>query len=119
MLNWVRNILYHRAYPKDTYYFRCPDLFLFYVNRLLVISFSPGLMEPIGPLLKDRVHDSIALAMRLIVCNSMGVYHYQDFEAVKELQRGDGGWNASNLYSFPITQRGKGYESRAWYSTCC
>lgn len=84
-----------------------------------MISFSPGLMEPIGPLLKDRVHDSIALAMRLIVCNSMGVYHYQDFEAVKELQRGDGGWNASNLYSFPITQRGKGYESRAWYSTCC
>lgn len=109
MINWVRNILYHRAYSKGTYYFRCPDWFLFYVNRLLVISKSPSLMESIGSLLKERVQerigipgDSIALAMRLIVCNSMGAYNYQDFEALKELQRDDGGWDAGYLYSFPI-----------------
>ncbi|KAJ5412965.1 HAD-superfamily hydrolase subfamily IAvariant 3 [Penicillium sp. CMV-2018d] len=126
MLNWVRNILYHRAYSNGTYYYRCPEWFLFYVNRLLVILNSPSLMESIGPLLKERVQerigipgDSIALAMRLIVCNSMGVYNYQDFEALNELQMDDGGWAAGYLYSFLITQRGKGYESRAWYSTCC
>ncbi|KAJ5969433.1 HAD-superfamily hydrolase subfamily IA variant 3 [Penicillium viridicatum] len=115
MLNWVRNILYHRAYSKGTYYYRCPEWFLFYVNRLLVILNSPSLMESIGPLLKERVQerigipgDSIALAMRLI-----------DFAALKELQMDDGGWEAGYLYSFLITQRGKGYESRAWYRTCC
>ncbi|KAJ5213551.1 HAD-superfamily hydrolase subfamily IA variant 3 [Penicillium cf. viridicatum] len=111
MINWVRNILYHRAYSKGTYYFRCPDWFLFYVNRLLVISKSPSL-ESIGPLLKERAQerigipgDSIALAMRLIICNSTGAYNYQDFEALKELRRDDGGWDAGYLYSFPIIGR--------------
>ncbi|KAJ5177857.1 HAD-superfamily hydrolase subfamily IA variant 3 [Penicillium coprophilum] len=109
MFNWVRNVLYHRAYSKGAYYYRCPDWFLFYVNRLLVVTKDPTLAETIGPLLKDRVQervglpgDSIALAMRLVVCNSMAVYNYQDFEALKDLQMEDGGWEAGYLYSLPI-----------------
>lgn len=51
--------------------------------------------------------------MRLIVHNSTGVYNYQDFEALKKLQRDYGDWDAVTFRLY--LGREEGHEPWAWY----
>ncbi|KAF7173020.1 hypothetical protein CNMCM5623_005129 [Aspergillus felis] len=109
-IDWIYQVLLHRAYVDGTYYYQTAEWFLFYVCRLLKRTCDPDLEERFSSLLKERIQerigvpgDSLVLGMRLSVCHAMGVHHnYQDMERLTGMQCEDGGWEPGYLYSIPI-----------------
>ncbi|KAG6843147.1 hypothetical protein H0H93_002068, partial [Arthromyces matolae] len=98
-LSWVLEVLRDRSYiPGGTRYYE-PDCFLFFLSRLLRFSSDSELNATLEPLLRERVQerfgvkgDSIALAMRIITADFLGIRDEVDFQALLPLQRDDGGW---------------------------
>lgn len=45
--------------------------------------------------------DALCLAMRIIVCMSIGIDNHCDLETLLDLQEQDGGWDAGRLWRFP------------------
>ena len=103
---WVYQVLLHRAYVDGTRYYTAED-FLFLLTRLLGCSDSPDLLD-LRPLLKERVQerigtcgDALALAMRILTCNFVGIRDEVDLQALRQLQCEDGDWGVGWMYRYP------------------
>lgn len=106
-LQWVKEVLLNRAYLDGTRYYETAECFLFFVSRLLATSGDQDLHATLKPLLKERVQerigtegDSLALAMRILVCDFLGIRDETDLRALRPLQCEDGGWEIGWMYKY-------------------
>ncbi|KAJ5383495.1 HAD-superfamily hydrolase subfamily IA variant 3 [Penicillium concentricum] len=111
-LNWIYDILLNRAYMNGTRYYTTPEWFLYYMDRLLSRSNDQILRDRFEGLLRTRVierigaeGDALCLAMRLCVCNSLGIANRPDIDALTASQCKDGGWGPSLMYLIPGSSR--------------
>ena len=102
---WIFKVLQTRAFRDGTHYYPSPDLFLYYVSRLL--RKAPNLRARFGPVLRDCVlermeadGDALALAARLIAAARCGVRNDTNMAKLLALQRGDGSWDKGVVYRF-------------------
>ncbi|KAG2138331.1 Haloacid dehalogenase-like hydrolase-domain-containing protein [Suillus clintonianus] len=107
-LQWIREVLLHRAYLDGTRYYETPECFLYFIGRLLKISNDGYLAIHIKPLLIERVQerigaegDAMALSMRLCLCAYLGLRNNVDFRTLLSLQCEDGGWEIGWVYKYP------------------
>lgn len=106
-LQWVHEVLLNRAYLDGTRYYETAECFLFFVSRLLETSGDPELHSTLKPLLRERIQerigaegDSLALAMRLLVCDVVGIKDEVDLRNLLPLQMEDGGWEIGWMYKY-------------------
>jgi hypothetical protein len=85
---------------------------LYYIHRLICHSTESDSKEELTALLAQRAEerigapgDALCLAMRVVVCASMGIRNSRDLETLVAMQNGDGGWEPSRLYCFPRLNR--------------
>ncbi|RAH78364.1 HAD-like protein [Aspergillus japonicus CBS 114.51] len=111
-LNWIEQILRHRAYIHGTRYYPSPEWFLYYMSRLLTHSRDPGLKARLEAPLKSRLverigaaGDAFCLGMRLLACHSLGIQNHPDTERLASMQQEDGGWEPSAMYIFPTDKK--------------
>ena len=102
---WIFKVLNTRAFRDGTHYYPSPDMFLYYVSRLL--RKAPNLRERFGPVLRDCVRermeadgDALALALRLIAAARCGVRNEHNMAKLLTLQKEDGSWEAGVVYQF-------------------
>ncbi|KAH0536546.1 hypothetical protein FGG08_006596 [Glutinoglossum americanum] len=107
---WVYEVLLNRAYLDGTRYYCTPESFLFFLSRFIRLSDSPELHQYIKPLLLERIRerigangDAMALAMRILVCKSLGISDEVDARSLLPLQCEDGGWELCWMYQHPST----------------
>ena len=103
--DWIYRVLTTRAFRDGTHYYPSPDLFLYFVSRLL--RKAPNLRSRFGPVLRDCVlermeagGDALALASRLIAAARCGVRNDDVLEKLLALQKEDGSWEAGVVYHF-------------------
>ncbi|KAJ8518255.1 hypothetical protein ONZ45_g4647 [Pleurotus djamor] len=106
-LEWVHEVLLNRAYLEGTRYYDTPECFLYFISRLLKASTDSALHLLLRPLLRERVQermgadgDALALAMRILVCDFVGIRDEVDFRALLPLQLEDGGWEIGWIYKY-------------------
>ncbi|KAL0568900.1 hypothetical protein V5O48_013070 [Marasmius crinis-equi] len=109
-LQWVYEVLLNRAYIHGTRYYTTAEAFLFFLCRMLrqyCPSSSGEIRERFLPLLKERIServgtaaDALNLAMRVIICDYVGVKNEVDYRDLRSAQQQDGGWEAGGLYRF-------------------
>ncbi|KAG5635632.1 hypothetical protein H0H81_010566 [Sphagnurus paluster] len=106
-LQWVQEVLRNRAYLEGTRYYETPECFLFFTSRLLERSSDHELHAMLMPLLKERVQerigaegDALALAMRIIISDFIGITNEVDLRALLPLQCEDGGWEIGWMYKY-------------------
>ncbi|KAJ5189629.1 HAD-superfamily hydrolase subfamily IA variant 3 [Penicillium cf. griseofulvum] len=111
-MSWVNDILLNRAYLSGTRYYPTAEWFLYYMDRLLSRSNDHTLRERFEDLLRTRVierigaeGDALCLAMRLCVCNSLGIANRPDLATLTASQCKDGGWEPSFVYLIPGSDR--------------
>ncbi|OQE07917.1 hypothetical protein PENVUL_c011G08253 [Penicillium vulpinum] len=111
-MSWINDILLNRAYMNGTRYYPTPEWFLYYMDRLLSRSNDQILRDRFECLLRTRIierigagGDALCLAMRLCVCNSLGIANRPDFDTLTALQCKDGDWEPSFMYLFPGSGR--------------
>lgn len=104
-LDWVRQVLISRAYVEGTRYYTAED-FLFLLTRLIGCSDSLDL-HGLVPLLKERIQervgtggDALALAMRILTCQFVGIRNEADLRDLLPLQCDDGGWEIGWMYKY-------------------
>lgn len=109
--NWLYNVFVHRAFRDGTHYYPSPDLFLYFVSRLLRKAPNSSLRERFGPMLRDCVlerteadGDALALACRVIAAARCGVSDERNLERLLSLQMEDGEWEGGVLYRFNRTE---------------
>ncbi|KAF8999452.1 hypothetical protein BDQ17DRAFT_1391539 [Cyathus striatus] len=110
--DWVYEVLQNRAYLDGTRYYWTAECFLYFLMRLLQVAFkSSGEANPkitdLHELLKKRTAervgvpgDSLALAMRLVVCKYFDVEDPVDIGVLRDLQCEDGGWEIGWVYKY-------------------
>ena len=103
--DWIYKILLTRAFRHGTHYYPSPDLFLYYVSRLL--RKAPTLRARFGPVVRDCVlermeadGDALGLAARVIVGARCGVKDNVNMAKLLVLQRRDGSWDKGVVYHF-------------------
>ena len=103
--DWIYRVLTTRAFRDGTHYYPSPDLFLYFVSRLL--RKAPNLRSRFGPVLRECVlermeagGDALALASRLIAAARCGVRNDHVLEKLLALQKEDGSWEAGVVYHF-------------------
>ncbi|KAH6917688.1 Haloacid dehalogenase-like hydrolase-domain-containing protein [Coprinopsis sp. MPI-PUGE-AT-0042] len=108
MVDWLFNILSSRAYLLGTYYYLHPEYFLYSIFRILNGTTDGYLHFRFTALLKQCVEervgvegDALALAMRIVVCNFVGLRNSRDLQTLLSLQLEDGGWPLSWVYRVP------------------
>ncbi|KAK0185494.1 Haloacid dehalogenase-like hydrolase-domain-containing protein [Armillaria mellea] len=106
-LEWVHQVLLHRAYLQGSRYYETAECFLFFLYRFISSCDSLVIHNRFYPLLKARVMerigtegDGLALAMRLIVCNFTKVKNEIDLQTLRDLQQEDGGWDSGLIYRY-------------------
>ncbi len=106
-LQWVYEVLLHRAYIQGSRYYETAECFLFFLRRFISDCDDPVIHSRFYPLLKERVTerigavgDGLALAMRLIVCDFTGVRNDIDLQTLRTFQREDGGWDTGLIYKY-------------------
>ncbi|OQE25557.1 hypothetical protein PENSTE_c006G05661 [Penicillium steckii] len=106
-MNWVRQILYHRAYLAGTRYYPSPDAILYFFTRLWEVIDDPNLKVKLRYLLTERTIErkgvngtALCIAMRLSAGHTLGVQNKTDLETLRMMQHRDGGWEAGHLYKF-------------------
>ncbi|KAF8994364.1 Haloacid dehalogenase-like hydrolase-domain-containing protein [Cyathus striatus] len=112
--DWVYEVLQNRAYLDGTRYYWTAECFLYFLMRLLQVALKPSGPDAVNPkitdlheLLKKRTAervgvpgDSLALAMRLVVCKYFGIEDHVDMEVLRDLQCEDGGWEIGWVYKY-------------------
>ncbi|KAH7081656.1 HAD-like domain-containing protein [Paraphoma chrysanthemicola] len=108
----IRNVLLNRAYIDGTAMYISAEPFLFFFSCL--VAENPGaaelqaLREPLALALRMRVGrrgDAFAVAVRVLACQSLGVWADSDIEHLKELQESDGGWEVGWVCRYGRTQK--------------
>lgn len=103
---FIYKFLISNEYLKGTRYYPAPDVFLFFLSRL-VVDF-PNKFEkfhrPLTENLLERVDcSSYALerALRVIAMKKLGLVNRIDFSKLLDLQLADGGWPMYGLFIAP------------------
>ncbi|EIT75023.1 hypothetical protein AO1008_07754 [Aspergillus oryzae 100-8] len=99
-LQWVYDVLAHRAYINGTRYYTSPESFLYFVGQLCRFSTGVLALRPLETLLIDRLKerlqvkaDPLSLAMRILTCLSVGVSQVEvDLREFLSMQCEDGSW---------------------------
>ncbi|KAJ7102373.1 HAD-like domain-containing protein [Mycena belliarum] len=109
-LYWVRDVLLNRAYVDGSRYYATGECFLYFLARLLQRAEDPALHSLLEPLLKQRIQehiarpgDAVALSMRLIVCEYLGIENRIDLQSLLALQCEDGGWAIGPVYRYGVS----------------
>lgn len=104
-LDWVYQILQHRAYLDGTLYYYGGDCFLFFLSRLLLVA--PSVYSRFSSLFARRVYersgadgDALALAMRIVAGAAVGVQMYVDHERLLKMQQEDGSFALGWAYKY-------------------
>ena len=104
-LDWVYDVLEHKAYSDGTLYYYGPDTFFFFLSRL--ISVSLVIRERFSPLFAARVSahfgsagDALALSMRIIAATAVGLSDTCDYERLLAMQEVDGSWPTGWMYKY-------------------
>lgn len=107
-LDWVYDILLHRAYLDGTRYYFGSDTFLFFLSRLL--SESPAVYARFAPVFQERVKermgatgDAMSLAMRIIAAATVKIQDRVDCETLLQTQEDDGGFPIGWMYKYGAT----------------
>ncbi|KAJ6617998.1 Haloacid dehalogenase-like hydrolase-domain-containing protein [Mycena sp. CBHHK59/15] len=105
--DWVYEVLLNRAYLDGTRYYLTGECFLFFLMRLLQQSGDSGLNSLFKPVLKERVQegigkpgDALALAMRILICQYVGIGNEVDLRTLLSMQCEDGGWEVGWIYRY-------------------
>ncbi|KZT68746.1 HAD-like protein [Daedalea quercina L-15889] len=104
-LDWVIDVLSHRRYMNGSRYYTSPDVYLYFVSRLLDCRHDDHLHGRVMPIflecIKERVGvpgDPMELAMRVIVWCRAGLSSNEvDMQKLLAMQLSDGGWAAGWL----------------------
>lgn len=106
-LRWVHQVLLHRAYMQGTRYYSTPEAFLYFLGRLCQSVDDSVVQRDLRPLLAERVKerigatgDALCLAMRLLICKSVGISNLVDLNTLLSMQLEDGGWPAGWMYRY-------------------
>nr|VWP00761.1 Chloride channel protein [Ganoderma boninense] len=109
-LDWVYEVLLHRAYHGGSRYYLSPDCFLYFVSRLLQRAHDPEVQSRFSPLFIERLHerigaagDSMDLAFRILAAAAVGIVCPRDVEKLIAAQCDDGGWDLCWFYQFGST----------------
>ncbi|KAG5350211.1 hypothetical protein C0989_012190 [Termitomyces sp. Mn162] len=99
-LDWVEQVLRHRAYISGTTYYIGADVFLFFLSRLL--QTSAEVRRRLGSIFKERVierfgveGDSLSLSARIIAATVAGVIDERALKNLLSMQCEDGSWDDS------------------------
>ena len=102
-LDWVYNVLAHRAFEHGTLYYHSGDAFLYFLSRLL--HTAAAVRDRFKPLFTSRIQyrfgapgDALALSMRVLAASSIGLCDVQDYERLLALQEEDGSWPLGWFY---------------------
>jgi hypothetical protein len=105
--DWVREVLINRGYTDGTRYYATPECFLFFMARLLEQIKGTKADLSLRPIFRERIQerigsegDSLALAMRVLACASVGIRDEMDLRTLLSLQQEDGGWGAGWMYKY-------------------
>ncbi|KAF8574205.1 HAD-like protein [Ramaria rubella] len=107
-LSWVYDCLLHRAYLNGTLYYTTPEVFLFFLSRL--VESSSRVRELFEPVFRERISerfgaegDSLAIAMRMVAAASVGLVSPHDLDKLQSMQQNDGSWTDGWYYRFGST----------------
>jgi hypothetical protein len=107
-LQWVSDVLEHRAHLHGTRYYPSPEVFLYFVSQLCRFSKKVSRLQLLEKLLADRLKeriqvkaDSLSLAMRILACLSVGISQVeQDVRELLAMQCEGGSWEPGSFYRF-------------------
>lgn len=101
----VLSTLQNRDFGVKRYYFT-PEPLLYYACRLVQSAKAPEL-DRMREILKDCVTErigldgnAVCLAIRLLICQKLGIPNSKDFQALLALQEEDGGFGVGWYYNF-------------------
>ncbi|KAJ5745274.1 Haloacid dehalogenase-like hydrolase-domain-containing protein [Penicillium odoratum] len=106
---WIRQVLYHRAYLDGTRYYPTAEAFLYFLGRFLETIYGKEfeLYRDLKSLAAERVRerigadgDPLCLAMRILAGKMAGVENPTDSSTLRSMQCEDGGWDASVVYRY-------------------
>ncbi|KAF8502568.1 HAD-like domain-containing protein [Gautieria morchelliformis] len=104
-LDWVYHCLLHRAYTDGTLYYATAEAFLFFLSRLM--ESCEEVRVRFKPVFKERVTerfgidgDALALSMRLLAGNSVGLVNRSDLGRLLAMQQDDGSWTSGWFYKY-------------------
>jgi len=104
--NHVYALLRNRGHEDGTLYFPSPDIFLYFIFRLVrdFPHLHARFVPPLTTCIQERVgasESAIDIAMRMIMCSGLGIRNGLDSCRLLKLQRPDGSWDPSPLYRYP------------------
>ncbi|AXT59187.1 hypothetical protein D1816_02100 [Aquimarina sp. AD10] len=101
--NYIYDFLIHQEYLKGTRYYPSPDVFLFFLSRL--VSDFPDQFKSLTSELKSNLISRIDTtvhpldrALRVISLKKFGIINRLDFIKLLETQLHDGGWPMNGLF---------------------
>ena len=104
-LDWVYQVLLHRAYVEGTLYYHGGDTFLFFLSRLLTVA--PPVLARFKRLFMQRVLEragtegsALDLAMRIIAGATVSVPMYVDYERLLKMHCADGSFPLGWAYKY-------------------
>jgi hypothetical protein len=108
-LNWIQQVLQRRAYIYGTSFYPVPEAFFFFLSRLLLrlknrrVKVYNRMRRMLVERLEERIGlpaDAASLAMRLIVCDQVGIRDVRGLKQLLSMQEADGGWEMGTLYHY-------------------
>ncbi|KAI0775839.1 HAD-like protein [Trametes elegans] len=109
-LEWVYEVLLHRAYAHGSRYYMSADCFLYFMSRLVRRLTDPAQLNRFRPLFVERVQerigaegDAMDLGFRLLAVASVGIQSPRDLERLLAMQCDDGGWPICWFYQYGST----------------
>lgn len=107
-LDWVEQVLIHRACSSGSLYYHTQEQFFFFLSRL--IQSSAEVRQRLGATFKQRVSerlgaegDALMLAMRVISAAVVGVIARYDLDRLLDMQEEDGSWKNGWFYKYGST----------------
>ncbi|KAI0675418.1 HAD-like protein [Trametes maxima] len=109
-LEWVYEVLLHRAYIGGSRYYMSADCFLFFMSRLMQRVDDLAVLNRLRPLFVERMHERVGVegnsmdyAFRLLAGSTVGVQSPRDLERLLAAQCEDGGWDLCWFYQYGST----------------
>ncbi|KAF8992603.1 HAD-like protein [Cyathus striatus] len=105
---FIEDMLINRGYIDGTYYYPSPEIFFYFLSRLLLTS--PTVFKRLGPIFEKRITerfkipcDSISLAMRVFVAARLfDLVDDYDVSVLIDMQQSDGSWRKGCFYTYGI-----------------
>ncbi|KAK7437470.1 hypothetical protein VKT23_018541 [Stygiomarasmius scandens] len=109
-LEWVHCVLKTRAYLDGTRYYASAEIFLFFLMRFLKNVPDGKIHNMLIPVFKERIQELIGsqgdpalYAMRVLICDYLGIHNHMDLKELLRLQCEDGSWETGWLYRYGKT----------------